>query len=287
VDLQSRITGPTFVKVWDTPDSTYSERMKHVVEPHLTLQRTSKIDQFNEIVRLEGVDFIMGNTTQVSYGLTNRMYARLAADSGAGAIRQILTVGLTQTYYTNDQAAQFDRRFSTSFNDTSPSNFSPVTLTVRGVPTDDLSTSMRAEYDTKFNALRTIGINGTYDFKNLIQATAGWSQRRLVEDLEGFNNPHQSDHYLHAQTRVQNRGNTLGGSYTMHYDLLRGRLLQQGVGVYYNAQCCGVSVDYQEFNFQGIGQRAPVPQDHRLNFSFTLAGLNTFTSAFGANGGSR
>ena len=84
VDLQSQITGPRFVKVWDTPDSTYSERMKHVVEPYLTLRRVSAIDRFDEIVRLESVDAIVGSLTQVSYGLNNRVYARLAGGRNAG-----------------------------------------------------------------------------------------------------------------------------------------------------------------------------------------------------------
>ena len=284
VDMQSQISGPSFVKIWDTPDSSYSERMKHVIEPYVTLRRVSAIDRFDEIVRLESVDSIVGGVTQVTYGVNNRVYARLAGGRSASAAREILTVGLTQTYYTNDQAAQFDRRFSTSFNDTSPSNFSPVALTVRGEPTDTLSASLRAEYDTDFGAIRTIGADGTYDFRGLVQTTAGWSQRRFIEGLQGFDDPARLDHYLNALTRVQNRGNTLGGAYQFHYDVLRDRVLQQRVLVYYNAQCCGVSVEYQTFDFSGLGTRAPVPQDRRFNLSFTLAGLGTFANVFGAFG---
>ena len=284
LDLQSEIVGPSFVKVWDTPDSTYSERMKHVIEPYVTLRRVSTIDGFEEIVRLESVDSIVGGVTQVTYGFNNRVYARLAGGRSSGAAREILTVGLTQTYYTNDQAAQFDRRFSTSFNDTSPSNFSPVALTVRGEPTDTLSASMRAEYDTQFGAIRTIGADGTYDFNGWVQTTAGWSQRRFIEGLRGFDDPDRLDHYLNAVSRVQNRDNTLGGAYQLNYDLLRDRFLQQRVLVYYNAQCCGVSVEYQTFNFEGLGTRAPIPQDRRFNLSFTLAGLGTFANVFGAFG---
>ena len=284
VDLQSQITGPSFVKVWDTPDSDYSERMKHVIEPYLTLRRLSSIDQFDEIVRLEGVDSIVGGVTQVTYGLNNRVYARLAEGRDAGSAREILTVALTQTYYTNDQAAQFDRRYSTSFNDTPPSNFSPVGLTVRTEPTDALGASLRAEYDTQFGAIRTIGADGSYDFMGVIQTTAGWSQRRFIEGLSGFDDPDRLDHYLNALTRVQNRGNTVGGAYQFNFDLLRDRVLQQRVLVYYNAQCCGVSVEYQTFNFEGLGSRAPIPQDRRFNLSFTLAGLGTFANVFGAFG---
>jgi len=118
----------------------------------------------------------------------------------------------------------------------------------------------------------------------LVQTTAGWSQRRFIEGLQGFDNPGQLDHYLNARTRVQNRDNTVGGGYQFHYDLLRNRLLQQRVLVYYNAQCCGVSVEYQTFDFSGLGSRAFVQQDRRFNLSFTLAGLGTFANVFGAFG---
>ena len=217
--------------------------------------------------------------------MNNRIYARLSGGANAGVAREILNVALTQTYYTNDRAAQFDRAFSTSFNDTPPSNFSPMALMVRTEPTNNLSASLRTEYDTQFGAIRTIGADGSYDFRGLFQATAGWSQRRFIQDLPGFDNPNQLDHFLNVFTRLQNRENTLGGAYQFNYDLLRSRFLQQRLIVYYNAQCCGVGIEYQTFNFAGLGIRTPIPQDRRLNLSFTLAGLGTFANVLGAFGG--
>ena len=284
VDLQSQITGPSFVKIWDTPKSSYSERMKHVIEPHVTFRRVSAIDGFDEIVQLEGIDTIVGGVTQINYGLNNRVYARLARGDDAGIAREILTVSLTQSYYTDARAAQFDRRFATSFNGTPPSNVSPASLIVRANPTEKLTATMRAEYDTKFGAIRTIGAEGSYDFLELVRTTAGWSQRRFIKELPGFNDPDRLDHYVNVSTRVHNRSDTLGGAYQFNYDMLRDRYLQQRVLVYYNAQCCGVSAEYQTFNFAGLGVRAPIPQDRRFNLSFTLAGLGTFANIFGAFG---
>ena len=57
------------------------------------------------------------------------------------------------------------------------------------------------------------------------------------------------------------------------------------VRLYYNAQCCGLRVDYQVFNFEGLGTRALIEQDRRFTISFTLAGLGTFTNNFGGAGG--
>ena len=287
-EIESEITGPTFVKISDTPKSGYSERMKHVIEPWVSFRRVSAIDNFNSIVRLEGIDSIVGGITQIRYGLNNRLYAR--GGSLGDVAREILTVALTQSYYTDARAAQYDRRFSTSFNNTfdftKPSKLSPVSLVVRTEPTDALSGAMRAEYDTQFKAIRTISADGEYELGGWLQVTLGWSQRRFIERLRGFNDPNRLDHYVNAQASMKNRDNTLGGAFRMNYDLLRDRALQQRFIVYYNAQCCGVSFEYQTFNFRGLGSRAPLPQDRRFNVSFTLAGLGTFANVLGAFGAS-
>ena len=283
-DLQSQITGPSFVKVWDTPNSDYAERMKHVIEPWVTLQRLSGIDEFDQIVRLEGIDSIVGSVTQLKYGLNNRLYAKRDEGGLQGVAREILSVALLQTYYTDARAAQYDRRFRTSFNRTPPTNFSPVSLIVRSAPTPDLSASMRAEYDTQFGAVRSIGAEGTVGYRGWIQTTAGWSQRRFIKNLPGFNDPNQLDHFLNSFTSVRNESNSLGGIYAFHYDLLRDRYLTQRMMFYYNAQCCGVSLEFQSFNFEGLGVRAPVPSDRRVGITFTLAGLGTFANMFGAFG---
>ena len=282
VELQTQITGPSFVKIWDTPNSGYSERMKHVIEPWISLQRVSAVEHFDEIVQLEGVDSIVGGTTRVQYGFNNRLYAR--GGSLGNVAREILTVAVTQSYYTNARASQFDRRYSTSFNNTGPNNFSPVSVIVRTELNNEVSGSVRTEIDSRFKAIRQISADGRYDLGGWLSTTNGWSQRRFIEGLRGFNNPNRLDHYINSNTTVRNRSNTLGGGYQFNYDLLRNRYLQQRLLVYYNAQCCGVSFEYQTFNFAGLGGRAPVPQDRRFNVSFTLAGLGTFANVLGAFG---
>ena len=285
VDMQSQITGPVFVKVWDTPNSGYSERMKHVIEPWINLQRITAIDNFDQIVRLEGTDSIVGNVTQISYGLNNRLYARRAEGGGASVAREILTVSLLQSYYTDASAAQFDRQFRTSFQGgQNLSNYSPVSLIVRAGPTSELSGTLRAEYDTQFWALRTISADASIAVGGWLHQTAGWSQRRFVDGLSGFNDPATLDHYVNSFTSVRTRDNRFGGVYQFNYDIQRTRFLQQRVLAYYSAQCCGISLEYQAFNFEGLGGLVRVDQDRRFNLSFTLAGLGTFSNMLGAFG---
>ena len=283
-ELQSEITGPSLVKVWDTPNSTFSERMKHVIEPWVALQRVTAVDNFDRIVQLEGTDSVLGNVTEVRYGIDNRLYAKEPHPEGNGVAREILSVELTQTYYTDARAAQYDRRFRTSFNSTPPSNFSPVSLIARADLTENLGGSFRTEYDTQFGAIRTISAEGSFGFRGWVHTEAGWSQRRFVAGLSGFDDPGRLDHYLNMTTSFRTPSNNVGAAYSFHYDVLRGRYLQQRALVYYNAQCCGVSGEYEVFNFQGLGSRARVPQDRRFHLSFALAGLGTFANVLGAFG---
>ena len=91
-------------------------------------------------------------------------------------------------------------------------------------------------------------------------------------------------HYLNSFTSLRTRDNRVGGVYQFNYDVQRTRYLQQRVLAYYNAQCCGISLEYQSFNLEGLSTRMRIEQDRRFNLSFTLAGLGTFSNMLGAFG---
>jgi hypothetical protein len=86
-------------------------------------------------------------------------------------------------------------------------------------------------------------------------------------------------------SRVTARG--MRASYSITRDVNRGYNVQQSIGWSYNAQCCGLAVDYQAFNYPELAALYPVSADRRVNISFTLAGLGTFQNMFGAFGGTR
>lgn len=285
-EFQSQIVGPVFNRVWDTPTNGYAEKFKHSIEPFFTFQRISGIDNFDRIVQLDGVDSVIGSTTRFGYGLNNRLYAkRKEGGSTTARAREVVNVSIAQTYYTDARAAQFDRYYRTSFSGTPPTHFSPVAIAVRATPTDGINATLRAEVDSQFKKLRTIGADGTVNRGTWLQVTAGWSQRRFIAGLPGFDDRGRLDHYLSNATTVKTPGNRVGGSYSFNYDVLRSYFLQQRFLGYYNAQCCGFAVEYQTFDFSGLGSRSPVPRDHRFNFSFTLAGIGTFANFFGALSG--
>jgi LPS-assembly protein len=284
-DVRSQIVGPVFTRIWDTPDNGYAERFKHSIEPYLNFQRLTAIDQFDRIVRLDGTDSIIGRTTRYTYGVNNRFYAK-RQEGGATrtTAREILNVALSQTYYTDARAAQYDEYYRSSFSGAPPSHLSPVSIVARFAPTLESSGSFRAEYDTQYWAFRSMGAEATIVLRDRLQSSIGWNQRRFIEQLAGYNDKTRLDHFLTQSTLLRTRDNQFGTRYSFSFDVRLKSFLQQRLTAYYNTQCCGFSVEYQNYDLTRLGSRAPVAQDRRLNFSFTLAGIGGFSNFFGALG---
>jgi LPS-assembly protein len=278
-DFQTRITGPVFNRIWNTPGGGFAEKIKHVIEPTFSIQRVTAIDTVDQIVKLEGTDYERGNVTRYTYGVSNRLYAKKEIS------REILSATIGQSYYTNAESALYDRQYQSSFSSQKPTHFSPLALIVRASPTTAMQGEFRTEWDPTVHALRTLAASGSFNHSDWLSVSGGWSQRRFIEDLPGFDDPKRADHYLNASVNLRGARNRVGGQYTFNYDLLRDNFLQQRYIAYYNAQCCGIGFEYQSFNFQNSFVGFGVPKDRRFNLSFTLAGIGTFSNLFGAFGG--
>ena len=277
-DVSTRITGPVFTRVFSTPSKSYAQKWKHVIEPSVTLQHVTAIDNFNRIVRLEGADSVVG-TTRITYGLGNRLYAK------KDVAREIAGATISQSYYTSANAAQYDPRYQSSYTGLAPSNFSAVAIEGHVAPIPGTDATIRTELDPKVHKFRTLSANGSLA-KGWVQESAGWSIRRYLPDVPGFNVESQATHYLNSATVVRKPGNSVGGIYTFNYDVRHTQFLQQRYMVFYNTQCCGVNVEYQTFNYSLVNQAVlGVPKDRRLNISFTLAGVGSFSNLLGAFGG--
>jgi LPS-assembly protein len=284
--FQAQVVGPVFNRVWDTPDNGYAEKFKHTIEPFLTVQRTSAVEDFPRIVQFDGIDAYVGGT-QYTYGLNNRFYAKQRLVPGQPAqSHEIFDVELTQSYYTDQRASLYDRQYQTSLG-TAPdnaSNFSPIALSVRAMPANAINATVRAEFDSRYHSLRTVSAQGSYSWTPVVQATLGWSKRAFIPELLGFNNPAFLDHYVNGSSNVHTKDNRYGAQYTFNYDVLHSSLVQQRVTGFYNAQCCGLAFEYQTYNY-GATSVSPIPADHRFFLSFTLAGLGNFSPFNGALSG--
>jgi LPS-assembly protein len=285
-DLQSRITGPMFNRVWNTPNSGYAEKWKHVIEPSVTVQRITAIDNANEIVKLDGADYTVGRTTRVNYALSNRLLVKRkggdpGAPPGAGSSREIVSLNISQTYYTDASASQYDYNYTTSFSGRKPSNFSPISATLTVSPTDRINGNLHTEYDRDAHLLQSLSANALVSVSEWLNLNAGFSQRKTKSTLVP---PPPADNTLNASTTLKSPGNRVGGGYTFNYDIGRSTLLNSRVIAYYNAQCCGLSFEYQSYNFPSSAN-VGIPKDARFSFSITLAGLGSFSPFFGALSG--
>ena len=283
--MQAQIVGPVFNRVWDTPGSGYAEKFKHTVEPYITIDRTSAVDNINRIVKYDGIDQYVGGT-RYNYGLNNRFYAKRVLTPGTPAIsREIFDVGITQSYYTNQDAAKYDLLYQTAQGVARPNHFSSINLSIRAMPATDINASVSAEFDSRYLALRTISAQGSYSWNTRIQTTAGWSKRAFIEQLPEFNDPKSLNQYLNASSTMHTIDNRVGAVYSFNYDVLNSTMTQQRVSAFYNAQCCGLAVEYQTFNYGAFNTTSPIPADHRFFLSFTLAGLGNFSPFNGALSG--
>jgi LPS-assembly protein len=288
-EFQSQLLGPVFTKVWNTPDNGYAEKFKHSIEPYLNLDRTTSIDGFDRIVQLEGIDAIVGDSTRLTYGVNNRFYAKRRPNPDSpvrtAQAREIVDVGFSQSYYSDPRASQYDRQYQTSFSGAPASNFSAMALNVRALPTDQFNAQFTAEIDSRYLALRTMSASATYSLTNTLSTTGSWTKRAYIPQLAGFNDPTNLDQSINTSTNVHTRDNRFGGIYSFNYDLFRSSLVQQRITGFYNAQCCGLSFEYQTYNLSGLSSTFAVPVDRRFFMSFTLAGLGNFSPFNGALSG--
>jgi hypothetical protein len=215
----------------------------------------------------------------IAYSLANRVLAKRKRNGLPGDVRPILTVNIGQTYYSKVGAGVNDTNYQSSPTD---SKFSSLAIDVVGTPADHVSARFRTEIHPKFRTPQVFSLSGAYDTARS-QISAGWRKYyRLTEAPQGFEN-NVTSHSLYTNTSFKLLQNRVGGSYGFDYDIRTQAFLQQRWIAYYNAQCCGISVDFQNAVINGIGTPNPL-RDRRFGLSFTLAGIGSFANPFGAFG---
>lgn len=275
--------GPTLTRVF-SPNNAVADRLKHVFEPYFGVQRTTAIDNANRISTTTG-SIIVGETTRVTYGLDNRILVRkIPTDAAAAprAPRDLLSVSLRQTYYSNPRASIFDTQYGLTYYYRPASSFSPVSLAVRASPVTGSTIAFNMEYDPSdlTGKLQGFSLSGGVNSPT-VQASGGWGRRKYATGTTGLS----ADNYLQASSTVNSPTQRFSVTGALNYDIGRRNLMQyRWIGAY-NAQCCGIAIEYQEHNFPTADPRFLIPKDRRFNLSFTLAGIGTFSNFLGNFGG--
>lgn len=287
-DMRLDIIGPVFSRVFN-PNNAMADRMKHVIEPSFSVNRRTEIPTQDRIPTSIGSDIIVGGVTQMSYGLTNRVMVRKdkPGEPQAGAPRELLSLSMRQSYYTDANASKFDTNYSYGYNNRAANPFSPVSVVARATPIMPLAIDYRLEYDPKAikNSPRLLGmgLNGTFRTAD-VNVSGGWTRQAFpLTSSTGVVTP--PNNYVQSQSDFRIRKSRFGGSVSFNYDVTRSTLVNHRYMAFYNAQCCGVNFEYQGFNYP-TNSGFLLPKDRRFNMSFTLAGVGSFSNFFGAFGGS-
>jgi hypothetical protein len=273
--LRTEVVGPVVTKIWDTPDSAYAERMKHVIEPAFTVDYTTPIDNYKRTpILTDTSDFVIGGTSRATYGLTNRlMYRGKTVDGVRGQTREFVTVGIQQTYYSNSESSKYDTSYSSSNTNRNPVNLSPVSLTARVSPSSRVDANTRLEYDVNGVGLASLGIGST--------VSGGLASGNLQFSRQRFSRISPPNSYFSGSTSLHSPNGHFTGTYGLSWDLTHSTIVTQNVLATYMAQCCGLQMEFQKFH---LVSSAPIPSDRRINISFVLAGLGSFSNFFGAFG---
>jgi LPS-assembly protein len=279
VELRADLVGPTFEKVWSPSSPGFADRYKHIIQPRVGVAWLSEFDRRDEVVKNDGIDDMVGGTTTVNYGLTNRWLARRPQPGGGrGPSRSILDVSVYQSYYTNALAAAFDPNSQT----TTPSPFSPVSVRANLTPIDRFNARFQMEIDSDVLRPRRYSAAAAF-FSTRTNVGIGWTKTQFLPGVPGYDNPDGDTHALNWSLATGTPGGRIHGTYMANMDVKQLSMLQQRIVLSLNAQCCGVTLDYQILQEIQFGATT-LPADRRFGISFSLAGLGSFSNPFGSFG---
>ena len=287
LSLRNEVIGPVLTKIWDTPESRATERMKHVIEPVFTLDYITEMENQAFVPRSSDIsDAVVGGAARVTYALNNRFFYRARPRDGVrGQTREFVTLGVQQTFYSDPLASRSDTTYVTASGRPNLVDLSPVAIVARVSPSTALDANARVEYDVSGNGLQIFTTGATASLlppavgdvnPPSVSMNVSYSHARYAPTLTA------SD-YVSASTTMRLLQGRLGGQYSLSWDISRSYVVSQSVMASYMAQCCGIQADFQNYNFAQTSS-FPIPSDRRFNVSVVLAGLGTFSNFFGAFG---
>jgi hypothetical protein len=280
LEMTANANGPTLVKIWDASD----RRFKSSIEPFLQVTHRTAIKNAEQIVKTDYVDSLVGNMTQYAYGVTTHLYMK-RTDAGPLAVaREVIGATVQQTYYTDATGILQDQQYRVDNTVAPRSHFSPVSLIVSATPKGGVSSSFRTYFDGRYGRFQQMSADLSWN-SNRLTETASWNRLLFFPDQFGQNQLAALSQTLNTHTAVRFNQTRFGLIHSFNYDVRNHVILQQRIGGFYNAQCCGFTAEYQTFDFTHLATVVGIPKDHRIHFSITLAGIGNLSNIFGGLSG--
>ena len=253
------LEGPSFYKIYFRGHEPY---LKHVIEPFLKYSYESPLsaDQASRIISPFG--FIRNN--QVVYGLNQDFIIRTEASP-----RQILTIGISQTYYFDPPTSEIRRYYPTQLD----RHYSPINFLFRFYPAGKFKLDFSADYNTyekNFYSIRLSPIYGQPE-DNLF-FSLNWSKSYYLLGPDNVFWSNQAG--FQAGFRWPEK---LDLKIEMQRDLERKKQIFTGVSAVYHYQCLDFVLDLRMYYYR-------TKPDTQFKFSLRLGNISQSTDLLGKFG---
>ena len=258
--------------------STASAKWRHAIEPEITYQYVTGVDDYTRFVRYDE-DETLTDTNDVEYGITQRLFRR----TENGDSREIVSWRLAQQYYFNPtfggafvqgqrnvfQALDYLTPFA--FDDTLH-RFSPIVSDLRFTTSDRYDTQFRVDFDPERGQATAYGtLARIKPYRESFLELAHFDTIELPGNLTSpppnFQPRSNQIRALLGYGETNRRGwnAQVGASYDVTAQTFQNQLLQ----VSYNTNCCGIGVEYRRFSF------GTIRNENQFRFVFLIANLGS------------
>jgi lipopolysaccharide assembly outer membrane protein LptD (OstA) len=268
--------GPTFSRVFNSPGNFYSDRYKHVIGPEATWTfRNGVGEEFLFQPKFDQHDWVV-DTNEVRYSLVQRFYAKRPSRSGRLEPHEFLNWRISQTYYNEEEASEFDPNYSNLlYGETAlRSSFSPIRSQMRFRPGETIQGTFTVQYDMKFKYFRNIDLSTGLNYPRF-GLDAGWSRANRAAV-----NP--ENRTLTVDTvRSAARFSVVPGRFAVEgrgdYNLIDKKFIQMSARARYDVQCCGFMFEWIQSDF------AFLEKENQFRFSIELANIGSMGNFMGQN----
>ncbi|HWY45263.1 MAG TPA: LPS assembly protein LptD [Candidatus Sulfotelmatobacter sp.] len=246
-------------------------RYKHTIEPEITFRYVGGIDNFERFIRFDS-DATLSNTTEVEYGITQRLFLK----SGDDQPQELVSWRIVQKHYFDPTfggaIVNGERNVLQALNSITPfafalgpRNWSPIVSDIKITPGERYDAEQILEYDPQLQKITTIGT--LVKIKPYSEFFATVAHFRLQDDpaLQPLSNQVRA---LFGYGSLNRKGfNATAG---ISYDITNSVLQNQIAQINYNGACCGLAFEYRRIN---LGQ---VRTENQFRVAFIIANLGTF-----------
>jgi LPS-assembly protein len=245
---------------------------KHFVEPFVTYRWINGIKDLYKTIRFDEEDAI-ANTNEVEYGIINRFHRirKISADTQENF--EFMSFSLTQKHYFDPsfggafQAGKFNTFYPldtvTGFYQSGVMrHFSPISAIFRVTPKDGLHNELRADFDPSIGHWRNESILTAWQKGKFAMSGTYFGIQALEPGMPAGS---------HIEGGIQYGSPKRGllTSFGVAYNIRTSQLLNSGTHVGYAWDCCGVDMDFNQFD---LGVR----RESQFSFSFSLKGFGSF-----------